>query len=40
MHDDDVDRVAFLDAAAEEAEARPLKRPSGDFADEDDLSDL
>nr|XP_051216542.1 uncharacterized protein LOC127334161 [Lolium perenne] len=40
MHDDDVDRAAFVDAAAEEAEALPLKRPSGGFADEDDLFDL
>jgi hypothetical protein len=40
MHDDDTDHVAFIDAAVEEAEASPLKRPSGGFADEDDLFDL
>ncbi|KAK1608005.1 hypothetical protein QYE76_031678 [Lolium multiflorum] len=40
MHDNDADRVAFVDAAAEEAEALPLKRPSDGFADEDDLFDL
>ncbi|KAK1611778.1 hypothetical protein QYE76_035451 [Lolium multiflorum] len=40
MHDDDADHVAFIDAAAEEAEALPSKRSSGGFADEDDLWDL
>ena len=40
MHDDDADRVAFVDAAAEKAEALPLKRPSDGFADEYDLYDL
>jgi hypothetical protein len=40
MHDDDADRAAFVDAAVEEPEALPLKRPSGGFADEDDLLDL
>jgi hypothetical protein len=40
MHDDDADRAAFVDAAAKEAEAQPLKRSSGGFADEDDLYDL
>jgi hypothetical protein len=40
MHDDNADRAAFVDAAAEEAEALPSKRSSGGFADEDDLWDL
>ncbi|KAK1628548.1 hypothetical protein QYE76_002863 [Lolium multiflorum] len=40
MHDDDVDRAAFVDAAAEEAEALPSKKPFSGFADEDDLYDL
>ncbi|KAK1686762.1 hypothetical protein QYE76_047610 [Lolium multiflorum] len=40
MHDDDADHAAFVDAAAEEAEALPSKRSSGGFADEDDLWDL
>jgi hypothetical protein len=40
MHDDDADHAAFVDAAAEEAEALPSKRSSGGFADEDDLYDL
>ncbi|KAK1696299.1 hypothetical protein QYE76_012996 [Lolium multiflorum] len=40
MHDDDADHAAFVDAAAEEAEALPSKRSSGSFADEDDLWDL
>jgi hypothetical protein len=39
-HDDDADRVAFVDAAAEKADALPSKRSSGGFADEDDLYDL
>jgi hypothetical protein len=40
MHDDDADHAAFVDAAAEKAEALPSKRPSSGFADEDDLFDL
>nr|XP_051211737.1 uncharacterized protein LOC127329245 [Lolium perenne] len=40
MHDDDADRAAFVDAAAEKAEAPPSKRSSGGFADEDDLYDF
>jgi hypothetical protein len=40
MRDDDADHAAFVDAAAEEAEALPSKRSSGGFADEDDLYDL
>ncbi|KAK1628758.1 hypothetical protein QYE76_003073 [Lolium multiflorum] len=40
MHDDDADHAAFVDAAAEEAEALASKRSSGGFADEDDLWDL
>ncbi|KAK1610070.1 hypothetical protein QYE76_033743 [Lolium multiflorum] len=40
MNDDDADHAAFVDAAAEEAEALPSKRSSGGFADEDDLWDL
>jgi hypothetical protein len=40
MHDDGADHAAFIDAAAEEAEALPSKRSSGGFADEDDLYNL
>nr|XP_051221934.1 uncharacterized protein LOC127340201 [Lolium perenne] len=40
MHDDEADHAAFVDAAVEEAKALPAKRPSGGFADEDDLFDL
>nr|XP_051207017.1 uncharacterized protein LOC127322099 [Lolium perenne] len=40
MRDDDADHAAFVDAAAEDARASPVKRPSGGFADEDDLFDL
>jgi hypothetical protein len=40
MHDDDADHAAFVDAAAEEAEALASKRSSGGSADEDDLWDL
>jgi hypothetical protein len=40
MHDDDTDHAAFVDAAMEEAKASLVKRPSGGFADEDDLFDL
>ncbi|KAK1615548.1 hypothetical protein QYE76_021065 [Lolium multiflorum] len=39
-HDDDADRAAFVDAAAEKADAPPSKRSSGGFADEADLYDL
>ncbi|KAK1631425.1 hypothetical protein QYE76_005740 [Lolium multiflorum] len=40
MRDDDADHAAFVDAAVEEAKASPVKRPSGGFADEDDLFDI
>jgi hypothetical protein len=40
MRDDDADHAAFVDAAGEEVKASPVKRPSGGFADEDDLFDL
>ncbi|KAK1648290.1 hypothetical protein QYE76_066095 [Lolium multiflorum] len=40
IHDDDADRAAFVDAAAEKADALPTKRSSGGFVDEDDLFDL
>ncbi|KAK1684688.1 hypothetical protein QYE76_045536 [Lolium multiflorum] len=39
-HDDDADRVVFVDAAAEKADVLPAKRSSGGFADEDDLLDF
>jgi hypothetical protein len=39
-HDNDADHAIFVDAAVEEAKASPVKRPSGGFADEDDLFDL
>ncbi|KAK1654018.1 hypothetical protein QYE76_071823 [Lolium multiflorum] len=39
-HDDDADRAAFVDAAAEKANVQPSKRSSGGFADEDDLYDV
>ncbi|KAK1643005.1 hypothetical protein QYE76_060810 [Lolium multiflorum] len=39
-HDDDADRAAFVDAAAEKANVQPPKRSSGGFADEDDFFDL
>jgi hypothetical protein len=39
-HDDDADRTAFVDAAAEKADVPPSKRSSGGFADEDDLFDM
>jgi hypothetical protein len=39
-HDDDADRAAFVDVAAEKADELPSKKSSGDFADEDDLFDL
>ena len=37
QHDNDVDRVPFVNAALETSSAQPPKRPSGGFADEDDL---
>ena len=40
IHDDDADRTAFVDAAAEKADVLPSKRSSGGFADEDDLFDM
>jgi hypothetical protein len=40
IHDDDADRAAFVDAAAEKANVQPAKRSSGCFAHEDDLFDL
>jgi hypothetical protein len=40
IYDDDADRTAFVDAAAEKADVLPSKRSSGGFADEDDLFDL
>jgi hypothetical protein len=39
-HDNDADRAPFVDAAPEKTSAQPPKRPSGGFADEDDLLDL
>jgi hypothetical protein len=36
-HDNDVDRAPFVHAAPEKPSAQPPKRPSGGFADEDDL---
>ncbi|KAK1668659.1 hypothetical protein QYE76_056818 [Lolium multiflorum] len=40
VRNDDADRDAFVDAAAEEARASPAKRSTGGFADEDDLFDI
>ncbi|KAK1620165.1 hypothetical protein QYE76_025682 [Lolium multiflorum] len=40
VRDDDADRDAFVDAAAEETRASPVKRSTGGFADEDDLFDM
>jgi hypothetical protein len=40
IHEDDVDRAAFVDAAVEKANVQSSKRSSGGFADEDDLFDL
>ncbi|KAK1660757.1 hypothetical protein QYE76_048916 [Lolium multiflorum] len=40
IHDDDADRTAFVDAAAEKSDMLPSKRSSGGFADEDDLFDI
>ncbi|KAK1650281.1 hypothetical protein QYE76_068086 [Lolium multiflorum] len=37
MRNDDADHDTFVDAAAEEARASPVKRSTGSFADEDDL---
>ena len=39
-HDDDADRAAFVDAAAEKANVLPSKRSTGGSADEDDLLDM
>jgi hypothetical protein len=39
-HDNDADHAPFVDAAPEKANTQPAKRPSGGFADEDDLLDL
>ena len=36
-HDNDVDRASFVHAAPEKPSTQPPKRPSGGFADEDDL---
>jgi hypothetical protein len=40
VRNDDADRDTFVDAAAEEARASPVKRSTGGFADEDDLFDM
>ncbi|KAK1608508.1 hypothetical protein QYE76_032181 [Lolium multiflorum] len=40
VRDDDADHDAFVDAAAEETRASPVKRSTGGFADEDDLFDM
>nr|XP_051230677.1 uncharacterized protein LOC127348824 [Lolium perenne] len=40
MRNDDADHDTFVDAAAEEARASPVKRSTGGFADEDDLFDI
>jgi hypothetical protein len=37
QHDNNADRVAFVDAAPGASAAQPSKRPSGGFAEEDDL---
>jgi hypothetical protein len=39
-HDNDADHAAFVDAAPEKANTHSSKRPSGGFADEDNLFDL
>jgi hypothetical protein len=39
-HDNDADHAPFIDAAPEKTSAQPPKRPSGGFAEEDDLLDL
>jgi hypothetical protein len=36
-HDKDADRAPFVHVAPEKTSAQPPKRPSGGFADEDDL---
>ena len=36
-HDNDADRAPFVHAAPEKPSAQPPKRPSGGFADKDDL---
>jgi hypothetical protein len=36
-YDNDVDRVLFVGAAPEVSTAQPPKRPSGDFANEDEI---
>jgi hypothetical protein len=36
-HDNDADHVPFVDAAPEKPSIQPPNRPSGGFADEDDL---
>ena len=40
VRNDDADHSAFVNAAAEETRASPMKRSIGGFADEDDLLDL
>ncbi|KAK1698002.1 hypothetical protein QYE76_014699 [Lolium multiflorum] len=40
VRNDDADHNAFVDAAAEETRASPMKRSIGGFADEDDLLDF
>ncbi|KAK1618972.1 hypothetical protein QYE76_024489 [Lolium multiflorum] len=40
VRDDDADRDAFVNAAAEEAKASPVKRSTGGFAEEDDIFDM
>jgi hypothetical protein len=37
QHDNDADRLPFVNAAPKTSSAQPPKRPSGGFADEDDL---
>ena len=39
-YDNDADHAAFVDATPEKANTQTSKRPSGGFADEDDLFDL
>jgi hypothetical protein len=40
VRNDDADHNAFVNAAAEETRAPPMKRSIGGFADEDDLLDM
>jgi hypothetical protein len=40
VRNDDADHSTFVNAAAEETRASPMKRSIGGFADEDDLLDL